>query len=92
MPRRPIHTRPPPSPDGKLWDNKLGWIPYDKKVCAAKLRLVYQNVPHWRDDPSYDLVKQVKAKAKRKAVTVKRRTAAAAKRKALLVDRGCDPS
>jgi hypothetical protein len=87
--------RPPPPPDGKLWDNRLGWIPYDRKVFAAKYRLAYQAVPHWRDDPTYNLIEQVRARKAdkaRRAATAAKRKIAVLKRKALLVDRGCDPS
>jgi hypothetical protein len=63
-----------------LWDNKLGWIPYDKKIYAARYRLAYQAVPDWRNDPTYDLVKQVKAKAKRKAAVAKRKATIAARK------------
>jgi hypothetical protein len=60
-----------------LWDNKLGWIPYDKKVYAARYRLAYQVVPDWKYDPTYDLVAETKAKrahkAKYAAITAKRK-------------------
>jgi hypothetical protein len=84
MARRQIPKPPPPPPLGKIWDNKLGWIPMGKKVYAARYRLAFQAVPSWREDPTYDLAALVKARkadaAKRKIATAKRKATIAARK------------